>query len=467
MSTKGVGSVVKTKLDTRQYLFSAKALWLMIAPLIIEQLLTTSIGMIDSVMVASVGETAVSAVFLVDTVMILLINFFVAIATGGGIVAGQKLGMKRADQGSKVIEQTLLFAVTLSLFIMMVMYIGRNFIFTHVFGEVEFEVFRNARTYYLIMSGSIPFLALYVVGASAYRAMGNAVTPMIMSLAMNIIHLVGNYVFIHVLHNGIAGAAFSSLLSRIFSGVLTIWLLRRKKKTLHISTFVIRPTLDIIKEIMQIAIPFGVENSLFQLGKILTLSLVTSLGTAAITANAIASNVGSYAVLIGASMGVALSIVTAQCVGAKDFVQVRYYVKKIMKYAYLILFVVNAIIIIGLPAIMWLYKLSPGTEELVKQLIIYHSICAVFIWPPSFMIPSALRAASDVKYCMVVAVCSMWVFRIGFSYVLVRIFDYGIVGVWMAMTFDWLVRAVLYFVRYYGKEWEQNALLKKNSIHKC
>ena len=432
----------------------------MIIPLIAEQFLTISIGMIDSVMVAPIGETAISAVSLVDSVMILLVNVFTAVATGGGIIAGQMLGMKRADKGSKVVEQTLFFSVASAMLVMGIMYLGRSFIFSYLFGKAEVEVLQHASIYYLIMSSSVPFLALYNVGASTYRMMGNAKLPMMMSLAMNLINLIGNYLLIKVFGMGIAGAAVSSLCSRIFSGVLITKLIMNKQNVLHIRTLWIKPSMDILKKIMAIAIPFGIENSLFQLGKILVLSLVTGLSTAAITANAIANNVGSYAVVMGSSIGVALSIVAAHCVGAQDFKQVRYYTKKLISYAYGVLFVTNVLIIMALPVIMWLYKISNETEVLVRQLLIYHSVCVVLVWSPSFMLPSALRAASDVKFCMVVAVGSMWIFRIALSYVLVQMVGLGILGVWVAMTTDWLVRAILFTLRYRGDKWQTNYLAK-------
>ena len=436
------------------YLFTNKMLWGMILPLIAEQFLNIFIGLSDSIMVATAGEAAVSAVSLVDSVMILLVNVFTAVSTGGGIIAGQMIGMKRKDKGCEVTEQTLFFTLGLSFVVMAVMYLGRELIFIQVFGQAEAAVLSNAKTYYMIMSASVPFLALYNVGASTYRVMGNAKLPMFMSLVMNIIHFVGNYLLIYVLHMGIAGAGISSLLSRAFAGILMIRFAMRKENAIHIRTLRIKPASEVIRKIMTIAIPFGVENSLFQLGKILVLSLVTGLGTAAITANAVASNVGSFAVLIGSSMAVALSIVAAQSVGVGEFEQVRFYTRKIMKNAYLILLIVNILIILSIPLLVRLYQLSNETEDIVRQLLMYHSVCVVLLWPASFMLPPTLRAANDVKYCMVIAVCSMWIFRIGFSYLLVQGFQLGILGVWIAMSLDWGVRAIFYVIRYRGKKWE-------------
>ena len=436
-----------------EYMFSNKDLRKMIFPLIIEQFLNISIGMIDSVMVAGTGEAAVSAVSLVDTVMILLVNMFTALAAGGGIVAGHAIGRKNREEGCDVAEQTLLFTVSMAIIIMTAMYLFKNWIFSAVFGDISDELLKNCNIYYSIMAASIPFLALYNVGASTCRSIGNSKLPMMMSFIMNIVHLIGNYILINIYGLGVAGAATSSLFSRIFSGVAIVLLLRNKKLFIHFRSFKIKLKKDVLKKIMRIGIPYGIESSLFQIGKILVISLVAELGIASITANAVAGTIGSFALLLGSSLNVAMSIVTAQCVGTGDFEQVKYYTKKIFKYAYGLLAVMNILIMLGLPVILRLYDLTDETTLLVRQLTFYHCICVMTIWPLSFMIPPVLRAANDVAYCMVVSVASMWIFRIAFSYFLVKNLELGILGVWIAMTVDWVIRGVLFGIRYKSGKW--------------
>ncbi len=436
-------------------LFSNRDLRRLIIPLIIEQFLLIFVGLADSIMVASVGEAAVSAVSLIDSVMILLINAFTALATGGAIVAGQAIGRGAPEEGCRIVDQLAIFISGLSVAIMALLYLGKPFVLHVVFGNIEPPVMENCNTYLLIVAASIPFMAWYNSGAAVYRAMGDSRTPMLMSLLMNGMNLAGNALLIYKMGMGIEGAAIPTLASRAFAGVVMIFLLLNKKKTLHMTKlWGIRFDGKILKKILSIGIPYGLENSMFQLGKILVLSLVATFGTVSIAANAVSNSVCTFAILTGMATGYALSSVTAQCVGAGDYEQVRYYTKKIMAVAYGSLFAMNALIVALLPVILNIYSLSPETARLASKIILYHSVCAVAIWPSSFTLSNALRASNDARYCMIVSIFSMWIFRIGFSYVLGQYFKMGVFGIWVAMTIDWLVRAVFFIVRYIKGKWQ-------------
>lgn len=441
--------------DKRQYLFSGRDLRRLIIPLFIEQFLAIFVGLADSIMVASVGEKAVSAVSLIDTIMILLINIFTALATGGAIVAGQALGRKREDEGCEAEEQTLLFAAVFSVIIMILVYAGKWLILHVVFGKIEPEVMRNCDIYLMIVTASIPFLAVYNSGAAMYRAMGDSKTPMIMSLVMNLLNLGGNAILLYGLGMGVEGAAIPTTLSRVFAGVWMLFCMKDKKKVLHVRSFLgIRLKWKVLKKILHLGIPYSLENSMFQLGKILVLSLVSGFGTSSIAANAVCNSVCSFAVLGGMSMGYALSSVGAQCVGAGDYRQVRYYTKKLMGYSYGALVLMNVIIVTVLPFIIHIYNLSPETGEMARKIILYHAACSIVIWPASFTLPNVLRAANDVGFCMWISIVSMWIFRIGFSFILGKYAGMGVFGVWVAMTVDWAVRAVFFIPRYRGNKWE-------------
>lgn len=445
----------KQKASEKQYLFTNQDLRRLIIPLFIEQFLAIFVGLADSIMVASVGETAVSAVSLIDTIMILLINIFTALATGGAIVAGQALGRKRQDESCEAAEQTFLFSAVFSIVIMALMYVSKWLILHVVFGQIEPEVMRNCNTYLMIVTASIPFLAVYNSGAAMYRAMGDSKTPMIMSLVMNGMNLTGNAILLYGLGWGVEGAAIPTLVSRVFAGIWMVFCIRNPQKIIHVRKVLgLRLKWTVLKKILHIGIPYSLENSMFQLGKILVLSLVSGFGTSSIAANAVCNSVCSFAILGGMSMGYALSSVSAQCVGAGDYEQVRYYTRKLMKFAYGALVLMNILIVMILPFIIKIYNLSPETGEMASRIIRYHAIMAVLIWVPSFTLPNTLRAANDVSYCMWVSIISMWIFRIGFSFVLGKYAGMGVFGVWVAMTIDWAVRMVFFIFRYRGTKWE-------------
>lgn len=447
-------------MDTKNRFFSNADLRRLIIPLIIDQFLQAFVGLADSIMVASVGEAAVSGVSLIDTIMVLILNIFTALATGGAVIAGQFLGKKRGEMACKSTNQLVSFTLKASLVVMVLCYFGRNFITHVVFGKIEADVMYNCNVYMLIVFASIPMTALYNAGAAIYRAMGNSSVAMKISLLMNAINLGGNALLIFGFHMGVEGVAIPTLVSRTVACVIMMFLLNNQKQTLHLfHPFSFKTDWGLLKKILYIGIPNGLENSMFQLGKILVLSIVTSFGTASIAANAVSNNVATFAVLPGMSIGFAILTVGAQCVGAGDYEQVSYYTKKLIKIVYVSLVAANILVVLAVPFIIEIYGLSPEASQYAQKILIYHSICAVTIWPLSFSLPNTLRAAADVTYTMILSIISMWVFRIGFSVVLGVYLHMGVFGVWVAMTIDWLFRAICFVIRYLRGKWKHAALV--------
>lgn len=443
----------------KPYYFSNHDLKRLILPMIIEQFLALLVGMSDSIMVATVGEHAVSGVSLVDNIFILLIYLFAALATGGSVVMGQYLGQSNREKANQAVNQLILFTALFSVFIMAVLYLTRNLILHHVFGDIEANVMESAKTYLLIVSASIPFIALYNAGAAVFRTMGNSKVPMYLSMIMNTINVGGNAVLIFVFHMGVAGAAIATLVSRVISGVAITALLSSPSLMLHLKRpFSFRLDFGMLKKIAYIGVPSGLENGMFQLGKIMVLSMITSFGTAAIAANAVSNIIATLQVLPGMSVGMAVITVCSRCVGAGDYDAARYYTRKIVKLVHILIIAFSVTTLLILPIVMKLYNLSPEAMGYTKQIIWYHGICCMFIWPEAFTLANTLRAASDVKYCMIWSIISMWVFRIGFSYILGVRMGLGVLGVWIAMTIDWAVRAVLFIIRYRGKRWYHGSL---------
>ncbi|MEF2877381.1 MAG: MATE family efflux transporter [Blautia sp.] len=440
--------------------FSNKDLRRLIIPLIIDQFLQAFVGFADSIMVASVGEAAVSGVSLIDTVMVLIINIFTALATGGAVIAGQFIGKKRHEMACKSTNQLISFTLKASVVVMILGYLGRNFITHVVFGKIEADVLYNCNVYLLIVFASIPMIALYNAGAAVFRAMGNSSVAMRTSLLMNAINICGNAILIFGFHRGVEGVAIPTLVSRTVACIVMLCLLNNQNQVLHIyHPFSFKTDWSLLKKILYIGIPNGLENSMFQLGKILVLSIVTGFGTASIAANAVSNNVATFAVLPGMAMGFAMLTVTAQCVGAGDFEQVSYYTKKLLKVAYISLVAINIVVVLVVPFIIKIYGLSEEASTYAYRILIYHSACVVTIWPLSFSLPNTLRAAADVRYTMLLSIVSMWIFRIGFSVVLGVYLGMGVFGVWVAMTIDWLFRAICFVFRYVRGKWKHAALV--------
>lgn len=435
-------------------LFTNKDLKKLIIPLIIEQFLTVLVGMADTVMVSQTGEAAISAVSLVDTVNVLLINIFAALATGGAVVAGQFLGHKNRQEACSVANQLLLFATIASTAIMGLTIGFHNILLHRVFGKISSDVMSAARIYLLITALSIPFIAIYNAGAALFRAMGNSRITMIVTFIMNAVNVAGNAILIFGFHMGVAGVAIPTTVSRMIAAAVIVAMLFNEKRDITLKGhFKFKLDGKIIKKILYIGVPNGLENSMFQLGKIVVLSLVATFGTSAIAANAVGNTIAMFQIIPGMAIGMAMVSVTAQCVGAQDYDQVRYYNKKLLKIAYSAMILVNVIVIAILPFLIKLYNLGTEAAGITRWIITFHAICACLIWPLSFSIPNTLRAANDVKFCLVLSVISMWAVRIAPSYILAGNLGLGVKGVWIAMVMDWCVRAVFFAIHYKREKW--------------
>lgn len=437
-------------------LYTNKDLRKLIIPLVFEQLLAILVGMVDTVMIAGVGEAAVSGVSLVDTINILVINITAALATGGAVAAGHYLGQKDTENASKSAWQLLLFSVGLSVIVSVVFLAAHQPLLRVIFGQVEPAVMENASIYLVITALSICPLAVYNSCAALFRAMNDSRTTMLIAIIMNLINLAGNAVLIYGVKIGVAGAAIATTFSRLMAAIIIMVLMFRADKMINFRGQVTwRMDFRLIKKILYIGIPNGLENSLFQLGKILLLSLISTFGTYAIAANAVCNTLASFNVLPGQAINLALLSVASMCIGAGDFKQTRYYTRKLMLISTVCTVLLSVVLILFGPWIMKVYRLTPQTESLAVQVIRYHAVLAVFFWMPSFTLPNTLRAAGDVFWTMVIAIFSMWVFRIGFAYLFSKNFGGGLLSVWIAMTIDWAFRSLCYGLRYRSHKWER------------
>ena len=429
-------------------LYSNKDLKKLIIPLVIEQTLAIAVGMADTIMISVVGEAAVSGVSLVDTVNILLINIFSALATGGAVVAGHFLGQKHPEEASKAAWQIIMFATTLALAIS-VLFIGfHDQLLRLIFGKIDTDVMQSAKTYLIITAVSFSGLAIYNSCAAIFRSMNNAKVTMWISLLINAINITGNAICIFGLKWGVAGAAIPTTVSRFVGAIVIFCMMFNPKKPINFCGQIR------FKKILYIAVPNGMENSMFQLGKIMVLSAVATMGTSAIAANAVANTLASWNILAGQAINLALVSVSAVCVGAGEYKQARYYTRKLMAITIGVTAVISVIMYVSMPVLVKMYSLGPEAAKMATDVMRFHNIMVVLFWVPSFTLPNTLRSAGDVIWTMVIAILSMWIFRVGASYLFTYQFGLGLLGVWGAMVIDWVFRAICYIWRYRGHKWE-------------
>ena len=450
----------KKQIDWNNLLFDNRALFLLLLPIIIEQLLNSLMGMVDTMMVSTVGSEAISAVSLVDSVNNLVIQIFSAMASGAAIICSQYIGSGNEQESNKAARQVALTVLVIALAIMGFCILGGERLLRFIFGTVEEPVMDNAIIYFVITVISYPFLALFSAGAAFYRASGNARFPMKVSVASNILNITGNAVFIYVFRWGAAGAGLATLLSRVFCTTVIFYCLRKPGQVIVVRDYLkIRPDMPLIVKIMAIGIPSGIENGMFQFGKLAIQSTVSTMGTIAIAAQAMTNILESVNGVVGMGVGIGLMTVAGQCIGAGRTEETKYYIVKLTKIAWAGILVSCLLVFAITKPVTWLAGMEPESAKMCFEMVTAITIAKPLFWAGSFVIAYGLRAAGDVKFSMMVSVITMWGCRVALCIFLVRVFHFGPMAVWIGMFADWGIRSVIFVRRFMGGKWLRPNLL--------
>ncbi|MCD7840633.1 MAG: MATE family efflux transporter [Erysipelotrichaceae bacterium] len=441
-------------------MFSNKDLRDMIVPLFLEQLLVMLVGIIDTIVISYVSEAAVSGVSLVNSFNTIFIYLFTALASGGAVVISQYIGRKDSHNSIDSSSQLLMFSTVFSIALMIVVLILNKWLLRLLFGQVEDAVMAACITYLRISAYSYPALAIYNAGAAMYRSMGKTSTTMYISIISNIINVVGNCIGVFVMQAGVAGVAYPSLIARAFSAIVITVLCFNKKLDAHYEKkYILTWNGPQLKRILNIAIPNGLENGIFQLVKVALSSVVALFGTYQIAANGVAQSIWSLAALVGSAMGPVYITVIGQCMGAGDVDQADLYFKKLMKWTLGISIVWNALVFVSMPLIMSFYSLADETMHLVIILVAIHNIFNSIVFPFSGPLSNGLRATGDVKFTMIVSIASTVGGRLVLSLILGIYFNMGVIGIAIAMCMDWTIRGIIFFMRYRSKKWQQLSVI--------
>lgn len=442
-------------MDQQTSLFSNKSLKTMIIPLFLEQLLIMLVGMADTLVVSYAGEAAVSGVSLVNQFNTIFIYLFTALVSGGAVVISQYIGRKAKDDAGESASQLLSFSTVFSILVAVVVLLGNERMLRLMFGKVEDSVMRSCITYLRISAYSYPALAVYNSGAALFRSIGKTSVTMYLSVASNIINVIGNLLGVFVLHAGVAGVAYPSLIARTFSAVvITVLCFQRKNAVSYRCKWIFRWNGEFMKQILKIAIPNGMENGVFQLVKVALSSIVALFGTYQIAANGVAKSIWSLAALAGVAMGPVFITVIGQCMGNGDTKAADDYFKKLTRITVLLSSAWNLLIFLLTPLFMRFYALEAETKRLVILLVLIHNLFNAIAYPFSGALSNGLRAAGDVKFTMYVSVISTLAVRLLLSWLLGIVLQMGVIGIAVAMVCDWIIRAVIFFWRQKSGKWK-------------
>lgn len=440
--------------STPSRLFSNWDLFMLFLPLVIEQTLKYSLGLVDSIMIASVGEAAVSGVSLIDFVLSFITSLFAALLVGGSAVISRYIGAGEKIKANMAANQLVRLVGLSSLFLCVFVYSAKYFILNHLFGRLAPDVYEHADMYLSIIASSIPFIALYSAGANLFRCMDNTRLPMKIMMVSNLLNVAGNAILIYGFEMGTAGIALPTLFSRIAAACWILYLLLNRKRKLHLlHCGRLQFDWQIIRQILGIGIPCGIENGTFFLGRILVLGMIASLGTAAIASNAVAGILSNFQVIPGMAISFGTTVVIARCVGANDYRQAKYYNHKILGIVYVTQFTTSMVIFMLLPQIMQIYGLSTETTYFTGQIMRIHTFFTILLWPLAYILPAVFRATGDARYSMTVSVLSLIFCRVICSWLLGIYWNMGILGIWLGMFVDWIIKAGCFIIRYFSGKW--------------
>ena len=437
-------------------MFSGRDLRKLIFPLIIEQSLTFMVGVADSMMVSYAGEAAMSGVSLVDMYAVMISTILAAVGGGGAVVVSQYIGSRETEKANHCAGQLILLAAIISTAAMVFTLTAHTGILQILYHRIEPDVRQAAETYIVLTAWSYPFLGIYNASTALFRSMEKTSHTMAVSIVMNIINVTGNAIGIFVLHAGVAGVAVPTVIARITAGLLMTGMTFSAKNRIRVAwRDIFSWHRDFIGKILNIAVPNGIENGLFTLGRILVTSIVSGFGTSQIAASSAALSVGTIAIIVTSADNLAIVTVVGQCVGAGEYDQAEYYMKKIMKISYAGNIVMMVIMQMFLPRILGLYELSAEGYRYAWILVTIHNVGACFIHPTSFNLANGLRATGDARFTMVVGMVSMIFFRVGAAVLFGIVLNFQVMGVWFAMLCDWAARSTAFMWRFRSGVWRK------------
>ena len=449
-------------MEQQQHMFSNRMICSLLIPVVLEQLLNSIMGTADTMMVSNVGSAAISAVSLVDSINVLVIQAFSALAAGGAIICAQSIGQRNKETANESARQVLFIITAISVAVSLICLVFQKPLLRLIFGSVEPAVMRASETYFFYTALSFPFIAAYDSAASIFRAQDNTKGPMIISMISNVMNIAGNAVMIWVFHMGVAGAALSTLISRIFCAVVVIIQLRKEKEGQEIVVrdyFEIRPDWSMIRRILGLGIPSGIENSMFQLGKLAIQSTVSTLGTTAIAAQAMTNILENLNGIAAIGVGVGLMTIVGQCLGAGRQDEAVYYIKKLCVIAEVIIIISCLGVFALTKPITILGGMEKESADMCFHMVMWITIVKPLVWIMAFIPGYGLRAAGDVKFSMIVSCCTMWACRFCLCVFLIRVMGFGPMGVWIGMFADWTLRGIIFTWRFHSRKWLQHKVI--------
>lgn len=418
-------------------------------PVVIENILQTLLGTVDTYFAGQINDSAIAAIGVTNLIINVFIVFFTAISIGTSTVVARNFGRKEMNKVKEAITQSIFLSIIISLVIGVI-----NLLFYETILKVcgaNYNILDFAIHYYLVVAVPIGFLCLSLILSSCLRAIKDTKTPMIATVFANVINIILNILFIN-LDMGIMGLGLATTISRFINMMILINKLKVNNINIKINKEILKDEENVLKSIIKIGVPAGMEKLIMKLGQLVYNSMIISIGASSYVAHNIAGNIESYTYIPALGFGMATATLVGISLGegnsekSKEIVYLSYIITTICMMA------MGIFLFIFSPQIVKIFTNTIEVQTMVIDVLRLIALFQCFI-AITQIFTSALQAAGDTKFPMYATLIGIWGFRVGIGYLLGVVMNWGLFGVWMAYALDITVRAFLLMIRFKHGKW--------------
>lgn len=436
-------------------MFDRKKVVRLFIPVFIETMSVSLLGMLSGIMVSSVGEDAMSAVSIVETLNAVVMNIFIAISAGVTVKVSQYMGSHRMEDARHVSEQSILLSALVGAAIGGIIIVFGNPILGFLFGEANANIKAYAISYLIACAASYASYAVFSTCNCVFRGVGDYKITLFLGILINVLHATASAILIFKFHLGVLGVGISLIISRTICGILGYWILRRGTNFIRIKSVWTRLEGNVIKAVLRISIPSAIDSVVFNGGRLLVQIFIVAAGSVALAANAVANNVANLLLIPGNAVATMAVTIVGQNFGARDAKATRRSIWGTTIFSAALELITCILAFVFLNPLIGLYHPTSPVAAQTRELLLLVIICYPLLWSISFVTAAGLRATGDVKYTTIVSVSSMWIARVLVGWILSVKLGMGVMGVWYTMILDWIMRGIFYALRTASSKWER------------
>lgn len=419
-------------------------------PSVLEQSLVTVVGLVDTYIVGHLGAEAIAGVGLGGQVLNLSAALFGALGVGATAVVARAIGARQRGEAEAVAGQAIVVAAVIGAFASLIVYSFDAPIIA-AFGAAPGVIVQGA-TWLRVAGPSFIFMGVLLVANAILRGAGDTRTPLVAMIVVNIVNVVTAWILTRMLGWGVLGTGIGFALGQISGCLIALAALFGASRQLRLNIRSLQPDLTLVKRILNIGLPAGMEQIILQIALAYSAVLISGFGTAAYAAHQIAMRIASLSFLPGWGFSVATTTLVGQGLGANKPESARESTHAALRFAVIVMTSLGLLLFVFARPIIGLFTTD---AEVIRQGVLAIRIGALAqpLMAQSFIFGGALRGAGDTRATMVITMLCVWALRIVVTYFVGNILGLGIIGAWVAIGVDFATRGTLFAWRFRTGKW--------------